>query len=101
MSSLLLTNGREGLVLEPPHGGLEQLEIHERWTLVVVAPHLLEVGALDPEVGEAAAVHPGNLDAGELAAAREREGAQEKIVGADHKHPRQSSLHRSSSESGA
>jgi hypothetical protein len=81
---LFLTNGREGLVLEPPHGGLEQLEIHERWTMVVVAPHLLDLGALDPEVGDAAAVHTGDLDAGELAPAREREGAQEEIVGADH-----------------
>jgi hypothetical protein len=84
MFPLFLTNGREGLVLEPPHGGLEQLEIHERWTLVVVAPHLLEAGALDPEVGDAPAVDTAHLDAGELAPAGEREGAQEEIVGADH-----------------
>jgi hypothetical protein len=82
--SLFLTNGREGLVLEPPDGGLEQLEIHDRRTVVVLALRLLHVGAVDSEVGDAAAVHTADLDAGELAPAGEREGTQEEIVGADH-----------------
>jgi len=69
---LFLTNGREGLVLEPPHGGLEQLEVHDRRAVVVVAPGLFEVGALDAEVGDPPPVHAADLDRGELAATRER-----------------------------
>ena len=98
--SLFLTNGREGLVLEPPDGGLEQLEIHDRRTVVVLVPRLLDVGALDAEVGDAPAVHAADLDARELAAAREREGAEEEIVGPHHERPRRSAVHRASYESG-
>jgi hypothetical protein len=81
---LFLTNGREGLVLEPPHGGLEQLEIHDRGAVVVVALGLLHVGPLDPEVGDPPPIHAADLDRGEFAPAGEREGTEEDVVGADH-----------------
>src|SRR6266545_3493735 len=86
-SPLFLTNGREGLVLEPPHGGLEQLQVHDGLSVVVVVLGLARVRTLDAEVGDLASAPPLHVHPAELAAARERECPQEDVVGVDHPRP--------------
>ena len=58
--------------------------MHDGGTVVVVVLGPL-VGAVDVEESDGAAVQPLHLDVAQLAAAREREAAQEKVVGSDHR----------------
>ncbi len=61
----------------------------------------LHPGTADPEDGHPPAVHSPDLYRLELATADEPESAEEQVVGLDHKRPRQSDVHRASSESGS
>src|SRR5688572_32906878 len=91
LSPLVLANGGEGLVLEPPYGSPEQLKVHDDVAQVVLADRFGRVLSVDVEVGDAPAVDAGDLDAIECVAAGQGEGAEEKIVGADHSRPPSSS----------
>ena len=60
--------------------------MHDRRTVVVVVLRLRFVRAADVEESDGAAVDALHLHFAELAAAREREGAEEEVVRSDHKH---------------
>jgi len=75
MRSLLSSQRVEGQFLQAPHLGLQEPQVHERWTTVVVPLGVFR--AADHEDRHAAAVHTSHLDAGELAAAHEAKGAEE------------------------
>ena len=81
---LLCSDRVESRVLETSYGRLEDLKVDDGGALVVVALGFVGVGTVDVEVGDAAAVYALYFDAGQVAAAGEREGAQEDVVGADH-----------------
>jgi hypothetical protein len=84
ISSLLLSHGTEGQILEPPHLRLEKLQVHRGGAAVVVTLGLLQVGTHDAEDGHAPPVHALHLDAGQLATAQEGKGPQEEVIGQEH-----------------
>jgi proteasome lid subunit RPN8/RPN11 len=87
ISSLLVSHRTEGDVLEPPHLGLQQAQVHARGPAVVVTLDVFHVRAFDLEERHTSPVHTSHLDARELAAAREREAAEEEVIRVQHAHP--------------
>jgi hypothetical protein len=84
MFSLLFSDRFKRRVLEPLHCRLEDLEVYDGGAVVVVVSRLPVIGAVDVEVGGCAAVHSFDFDVRQLAAARQCEGAEEKVIGSDH-----------------
>jgi hypothetical protein len=81
---LLLADRLERRVLEASHLGLQEPEVHERRTAVVVALGIRHTGPADPEDRDAAAVRAAHLDRLELAATHEPEGPEEEVVRLQH-----------------
>jgi hypothetical protein len=79
--SLLLSNGREGQVLESLHLRFEKPEIDRGRSPVVLGRGLAR--SFDAKDRHPPAVHTPQRDVLQLSAADEHEGAEEKIVGLD------------------
>jgi hypothetical protein len=75
MRSLLSSQRVEGQFLQAPHLGLQEPQVHERRSLVVVALGVFR--AADHEDRHAAAVRAAHLDALKLTATHEPEGTEE------------------------
>jgi len=84
---LLLPDRVETAVLQPPHLELEELEINDRTSAVVVGLGLVRRLSRDPEDRDAAAVRPADADAHELGTAQQSEPAQEEVVRLQHSPP--------------
>jgi hypothetical protein len=82
---LLLADRLEGDVLEASHLGLQESEIHEGRTAVVVTCRVLDAGPADREDRHPTPVVAAHLDPLELAAAHESESAEKDVVGLDHR----------------
>jgi len=84
ISPLLLAHRLEGLVLQAPHLGLQQPEVHTRRAAVVLALCFARGAAHDPEEGHPPAVGAADFDCLELAASDKRERPEEEVVRVDH-----------------
>jgi len=84
MSALLSTECLEGQVLQARDFRLEKAQVHQRRAAVVLPLDVAHAGALDAEDRQPLPVHAPHLDAGEFAAAREPEGAEEEVFRLEH-----------------
>jgi hypothetical protein len=85
MPTLLSSKRLESDALEARHLGLEETNVDERRTPVVLPLRFFHAGALDREDGHALAVAAGDLDSGQLAATHQTECTKEKIVRPHHR----------------
>jgi hypothetical protein len=84
ISHLLLAECLEGQVLEAGHLGLEEAQVHERGTGVVVPRHVVHVRTDDVEEGQPSAVHTAYLDPGQLTTASKPIRGEEEVLGLEH-----------------
>jgi hypothetical protein len=81
---LLSPQRLEGHVLQAADFRLEKPQVHERLAPVVLASHVVDRRADDREDRHAPTVRAAHLDAAQLAAAHEPEGAEEEVVRLEH-----------------
>jgi hypothetical protein len=82
MRPLLSPERVEGQLLQAPHLGLQEPQVHQRGASVVLTLGVFD--AADQEDRHAAAVRAAHLDALKLAAAHETEGAEKQVVRLEH-----------------
>jgi hypothetical protein len=85
ISTLLPSERLEREILQTRDLGLEETEIHERRTAVVLPLELFHSRALDAEDRHASPVHAPDLDSPKLAASYEPEGPEEEVLGLEHR----------------
>jgi len=93
MSALLPAERLECQVLQACDFALEQADVHDGLASVVFLLDVLHPGTFDAEDHHPPAVHAPDLDVAQLATAHEPEGAQEEILGLEHRRLLQSHAH--------
>src|SRR5260370_9594385 len=84
ISPLLLPERLESQALQAGDLGLQEAQVDQRRTTVVLALHLLHALSLDAEDGQPPPVDAAHLYAAKLTAAGEPEGAQVEVLGHQH-----------------
>jgi hypothetical protein len=84
MTALLSSKRLESDALEARDLGLEEAEVHQTWTVEVLAFGIVDAVAVDPEEGHGTAVDQPDNDVAQLATTHEPEGPEEQVIGLEH-----------------
>jgi hypothetical protein len=84
MPALLSSERFEGDRLQTRDLGLEEAKVHERRAAVVVPLDVLDVGTVDQEDRDTAAVRASDQDVAQLTATQKPKGPEKQVIGLKH-----------------